>query len=278
MQLLRTLCSFLVFVFASNFSVVAVAGQRNNNNYEEQEINSDGTNSDDYSNNRLVTFRNNFQNQTLMMMWLGSLQDDESHMSDPILVSEALPEEDVKVNTFTGHIFLIQVKETLKVIGEKVIIKENLDFYELGPRGGGRTSKGSDSNDVSSSSKRKRRRGNNNNDESSSTTEQIEEIQMVKPPRSKGNNKATATTRLSSSSSSSSSLPYPHPNPHIHLLGTGTTAMSAKFRSLVPSMDMWYEDHNGGSFQGTLTLGRESTTNTYEGHVFFFTETGNKGK
>ena len=39
----------------------------------------------------------------------------------------------------------------------------------------------------------------------------------------------------------------------------------------VPSMDMWYEDGLGGSFQGTLTLGKESTTNTYEGHVFFFT-------
>ena len=38
-------------------------------------------------------------------------------------------------------------------------------------------------------------------------------------------------------------------------------------------MDMWYDDGMGGSFQGTLTLGKESTTNTYEGHVFFFTGT-----
>lgn len=34
---------------------------------------------------------------------------------------------------------------------------------------------------------------------------------------------------------------------------------------------IWYENNNGGSFQGSLSLGKEYTLNTYEGHVFFFT-------
>ena len=36
--------------------------------------------------------------------------------------------------------------------------------------------------------------------------------------------------------------------------------------------------HTGGSFQGSLTLGKEYTINTYEGHVFFFTEGDDKTK
>lgn len=59
---------------------------------------------------------------------------------------------------------------------------------------------------------------------------------------------------------------------------------------------MWYEDGEGGSEQGHLSLGqvrafimkyhcqlfefemKETTTNTYEGHVFFFTEYDNRNK
>ena len=182
---------------------------------------------------RVVTMKNHYDNQTLMILWTGSLDDDESHISDPILVTEALPLETVKVNTFNGHIFLIQVKETLKVVGDKITILRNKSLYELGPRSAKSAKK------VAQQSTKKRA---------------APPLQYERDPN----------------------LPYPHPNPHIQLLGTITTAMSAKFRALVPSMDMWYEDGRGGSFQGTLTLGRESTTNTYEGHVFFFTETGNK--
>jgi hypothetical protein len=39
-----------------------------------------------------------------------------------------------------------------------------------------------------------------------------------------------------------------------------------------------YDDGNDGVYQGSLTFGKESTTNTYEGHVFFFTEPGDKSK
>ena len=61
-------------------------------------------------------------------------------------------------------------------------------------------------------------------------------------------------------------------HPSVKILNTRTTAVSAKFRSLVPeTIKIWYENKQGGAFQGSLGLGKEYTLNTYEGHVFFFT-------
>lgn len=65
-------------------------------------------------------------------------------------------------------------------------------------------------------------------------------------------------------------------HPLVKIIGQKISAMSAKFRCLVPATDYYYENGLGGTFQGTLILGKETTTNTYEGHVFFFTERGNK--
>eukprot|EP01034_Spumella_vulgaris_P031088 gene31088-38420_t len=53
--------------------------------------------------------------------------------------------------------------------------------------------------------------------------------------------------------------------------------MAAKFRSLSPKkIQIWYDDGGDGVEQGYLSLGQETTTNTYNGHVFFFTEFGNR--
>lgn len=61
-------------------------------------------------------------------------------------------------------------------------------------------------------------------------------------------------------------------HPSVKLLNSRTTAVAAKFRSMVPeNIKIWYENNQGGSFQGSLSLGKEYTLNTYEGHVFFFT-------
>jgi len=61
-------------------------------------------------------------------------------------------------------------------------------------------------------------------------------------------------------------------HPKVKLLNTRSTATSAKFRSMVPdTINIWYENRQGGVFQGSLTLGKEYTINTYEGHVFYFT-------
>ena len=63
----------------------------------------------------------------------------------------------------------------------------------------------------------------------------------------------------------------------ISIMGYRTDAMSAKFRCLTPyPIDYYYDDGQGGTRQGSLSLGKETTTNTYAGHVFFFTRAGKK--
>lgn len=59
--------------------------------------------------------------------------------------------------------------------------------------------------------------------------------------------------------------------------GRKSTSVGAKFKSLSSrTLDMYWEDGRDGVPQGTLRSGRESTTNTYEGHVFYFTEHNKK--
>lgn len=68
-------------------------------------------------------------------------------------------------------------------------------------------------------------------------------------------------------------------HPLVKYLNTPTTACSAKFRNTIPTtVDIYYDDGREGTFQGQLDLGKEYTINTYEGHVFYFTEKGNKKK
>jgi prolyl 4-hydroxylase len=43
-------------------------------------------------------------------------------------------------------------------------------------------------------------------------------------------------------------------------------------------VDVWYDDGGEGTYQGQLKLGQEYTVNSYEGHVFYFTEQGNRKK
>lgn len=66
-------------------------------------------------------------------------------------------------------------------------------------------------------------------------------------------------------------------NPYVKYLNAPTTSMNAKFRCLIPdTINIWYEDGKGGSPQGSLSLGKEYTVNTYEGHVFYFTSQADK--
>jgi hypothetical protein len=64
----------------------------------------------------------------------------------------------------------------------------------------------------------------------------------------------------------------------VSIIGVRTTAVSAKFRCLCAAVDYYYDDGGEGTLQGSLLMGKEATTNSYEGHVFFFTEKGNKKK
>lgn len=71
-------------------------------------------------------------------------------------------------------------------------------------------------------------------------------------------------------------LPLTQRTSQVTIIGQTTTSLTAKFRCLCTEADYWFEDGLGGAYQGTLTLGKETSTNSYEGHVFFFTEKGNK--
>lgn len=67
-------------------------------------------------------------------------------------------------------------------------------------------------------------------------------------------------------------------HPKVKYMNQKSTSIGARFKSLAPAIDIWYENGEGGSYQGSLTLGQETTTNTYIGHVFYFTEKNNKDK
>lgn len=62
----------------------------------------------------------------------------------------------------------------------------------------------------------------------------------------------------------------------VQIMGKRTKSLTAKFRCLCPALDYYYDDGKDGVFSGSLVLGTVVSTNTYEGHVFYFTEKGNK--
>ena len=66
-------------------------------------------------------------------------------------------------------------------------------------------------------------------------------------------------------------------HPQITLTHSKSFAMAAKFRSLSSRMlDLWFDDGGDGIWEGHLKMGQETTTNTYVGHVFIITVSGNK--
>ena len=67
-------------------------------------------------------------------------------------------------------------------------------------------------------------------------------------------------------------------HPLVQMLnGPRSTSVGAKFKSLSSRpLDMFWEDGKNGVPQGRLQPGKETTTNTYHGHVFYFTEVNKK--
>jgi hypothetical protein len=68
-------------------------------------------------------------------------------------------------------------------------------------------------------------------------------------------------------------------HPRVRRIGVRSTSVGAKFKSLYPKpLQIWYDDGAQGVEQGQLGPGKETTTNTYVGHVFYFTEVGDRAK
>ena len=66
-------------------------------------------------------------------------------------------------------------------------------------------------------------------------------------------------------------------HPSVVRLTQTTTACSAKFVSLSGRpLAMYWDDGADGVSEGVLGPGATTTTNSYEGHMFYFTEKNNK--
>lgn len=63
------------------------------------------------------------------------------------------------------------------------------------------------------------------------------------------------------------------PHPAVTFIDRGRcTAVSARFRSMSSRvLDLWFDDGQGGLAQGTLRMGVDTTSTSYEGHVYFYT-------
>lgn len=196
------------------------------------------------TNERSVSFMSRYDG-VLDLYWIGSVHSGEVK---PVTILELHEGVQVNVNTFDGHIFYASSRENgVRAEPRRVVISNSQDNYVFEPEisnvGGVRVSK------RSSSSSNEGGRIHNNKGADEGSYENM-------------NRDATVNNGL---------------HPAVTLLKSGTTAMSAKFRSLVPSgVDYYYDDGAAGVYQGRLNLGQESTTNTYEGHVFYFTRVGDK--
>lgn len=170
-----------------------------------------------------VEISNDFNDNTLSLMWKSENDDDED-----VKITEILPKEKASIKTLDGHVFYAELvddgsyedlDDITEITPRKIMITRAKKAYRFGP------------------------------------------ATPAKP----------ASHEMSTAKAGGM-------HPAVKIIGRRTTAMSAKFKCLLPKVDYYYEDGNGGSFQGTLTMGRETTTNTYEGHIFFFTEAGDKSK
>ena len=171
-----------------------------------------------------------FYDGVMDLYWTGST--DGRAASEKVKIVELYKGTRTKVNTFDGHIFHAESRETgIYAEPRKVVITPSQSYYEFAP--------------VES-------------------TDSVGEIK-------KSHKVGYEYERIQRDSNVNHGL-----HPAVTLLHSGTTAMSAKFRSLVSAVDYYYDDGRDGIYQGRLKLGQESTTNTYEGHVFYFTRAGDK--
>ena len=68
-----------------------------------------------------------------------------------------------------------------------------------------------------------------------------------------------------------------HPHPSVKYLDVVSHSVGTRFRCMSSrTLDLWYDDVGEGIHQGTLRMGQDTTTSSYEGHVFYYTPHGQK--
>lgn len=188
-----------------------------------------------------VEVKNNFVNQHLDIYWVSNTEDED------VLILSLDPLEEKLMNSFVGHKFYAYADAGVIVKPDEITITKGVTSYNFGEAGQEYTSQPIE---QSTDHVNIKKYATNSNRHVHENIEGVVEFNVRNETRR---------------------------HPKIKLLNHKTTAMSAKFRCLVPNgIDYYYDDGNDGAFQGVLTLGRETTTNTYEGHVFYFTQKGNK--
>ena len=197
-----------------------------------------------------VEIKNNFVDQHLDIYWVSNTGDED------VLLLSLEPLEAKFMNTFIGHKFYAYADAGVVVKPDEIIIKNGINLYNFGE----------EVQETRSSAASKVKKHDNSNSNNNNVKKYVVNNNRHVHENIEGvveYNVRNETRR----------------HPKIKLLKHKTTAMSAKFRCLVPNgVDYYYDDGKDGTFQGVLTLGRETTTNTYEGHVFYFTQKGNKNK
>ena len=257
----------LVFVF-----LTCTASLVSSLDHIEQDVTLDGLDNGIAREKRSVQFRSDYDD-ILNLYWIG---DKLSGQVDPVLIVEIDPHGQVDVKTFDDHLFYAsKVSDNVRALPRKVSIRPDINLYIFRPDGliGGRNP--SDTVDLKLSHvyeetmeketiefKVEKLHGQNKNKNLGEAASASVSGDFTESDEFVTRNRAKSTN---------SDL-----HPAVTLLNSRTTAMSVKFKNLSPGCDYYYDDGGDGIYQGRLALGGESTTNTYEGHVFYFTRLGNK--
>ena len=219
------------------------------------EVNVDGEIVKDLRNSeveRAVQFQSEYD-ETLNLYWIGNELDGMQEHIDPVMIVEIPPHGLVHVNTFDYHLFYASKSiDNVRAIPRKISIAPGKDLYVFQPNDNINSAKLSSNKGPSAKQKIIEAK----DDDKTSIT-------FIRPD-------AEVLTRNRDLSVNSGL------HPAVTLLHSGTQAMSVKFRNLASGCDYYYDDGRDGIFQGRLELGGESTTNTYEGHVFYFTRVDQK--
>jgi prolyl 4-hydroxylase len=206
---------------------------------------------------RGVKFHSNYD-EGLNLYWIGDVHTPH----DPVLIVEIQPQGVVDVSTFTGHLFYAsKVTDNVRALPRRVTIEEDIDMYQLAP----------DETCLTKS-------------EDMLSDETAHEGSHTQTRTVKGKSKQQLSKQTKRFDASDANIINKNRDPKVNnglhpavtLLNSGTQAMSVKFKNLSPGCDYFYDDGRDGIYQGRLELGSESTTNTYEGHIFYFTKVGDK--
>jgi hypothetical protein len=228
----------------------------------EMDVNADGSLDENVgassNGGRSVQFVSGYEG-VMELYWIGA--ESAGAKESPVLITEIFNSIPANVNTFDGHVFYASSRETgIRADPRKIVITPSKSLYFFEP-------------DAATHSAQANRIAEEDEEDEEEEEEEEEEDGITDNEGEEGTADDDEVDTMNRDPNVNDGL-----HPAVTKLHSGTTAMSAKFRSLVSAVDYYYDDGREGIYQGRLKLGQESTTNTYEGHTFYFTRAGDKTK